>query len=300
MTLERFVLRARRIAAHSLVANDELADLKTIRWTLRGSDDGPTTMAWTPPDEERFESLAARLRPLILGRESIHYASVIQALRVVVKGEPELNEKLDTLNEEWASYDLNDLRERSFTVQSVIPGESRSITTADGVLAAGWMYADLVHADPLHGKEKSLNFPLRERFHAAVHLFANIASVTLATLDFVDSVRDHPLMKLSPSVWSDEVRIDVDMFEREVSAYVAPMGTALPELAEELSAEWKRVTGDLLRGLVSRLFTIESVVGVGVRRRVGAGGRSRSSEDGGSYTDPPGRPRRVPSYLCSS
>lgn len=252
LTLERFVLRARRVGAHSLVAGEGLDDLVKVKWVFRGSDSEPTRMQWTPPDEERFESLAARLRPLVLGAESIHYSKVIEALRLVVGAEPESQKQLDVLYEEWARHDVNDLRERSFTMQQFVPSDGISRSTADGVLAAGWMYADLVHADPLHGKEESLHFPLHERFHAAVPLFASIAKVTLATLAFVESVRSYPLLELNPEVWCDPVSIDAEVYHREVSAYVAPVGTPVPDLSGELSDAWRLVTADVIHDWASK------------------------------------------------
>src|SRR4051794_14815961 len=64
----RFVLRARRVEAHSLVQDREaFAELAEEKGTIRLTVDGSGTMTRSlPADEEVFESLAARVRPLVL------------------------------------------------------------------------------------------------------------------------------------------------------------------------------------------------------------------------------------------
>lgn len=78
--LDRFVLRARRIAAHSLARDrEELAALSQLKFDGQLSLDGTMTFRRTLPDEEIFESLAARLRPLLVPGETVFHKKVFKA-----------------------------------------------------------------------------------------------------------------------------------------------------------------------------------------------------------------------------
>jgi hypothetical protein len=81
--VRRFVVRARRIAAHSLVRDwGRLTGLAEDGFRVRGDISTGTTriVSRLPPDEEVFESLVARLRPLILQGDALHYTKVFGAL----------------------------------------------------------------------------------------------------------------------------------------------------------------------------------------------------------------------------
>ncbi|WP_146175175.1 restriction endonuclease subunit S [Umezawaea tangerina] len=68
--LARFVVRTRRIEAHSLLKQEIFAKFPTGSMNMHLSVDGLATIRHPlPPDEEVFESLAARVRPLIVDSE---------------------------------------------------------------------------------------------------------------------------------------------------------------------------------------------------------------------------------------
>jgi hypothetical protein len=101
LTLEAFVTRARRIAAHSL-----LSDLQQfMKWSLGTvhAELGPKSgQAFVElPPEEAFESLASRCRPLLLNRELIHFPKVLGALAAFDRENPELLRQLKVLRTGW-------------------------------------------------------------------------------------------------------------------------------------------------------------------------------------------------------
>jgi hypothetical protein len=67
--VEGFVLRARRVVAHSLCTDDgELANLADGDWYAIRKN-GEESLQRLLPNEEVLESLAARVRPLILKKD---------------------------------------------------------------------------------------------------------------------------------------------------------------------------------------------------------------------------------------
>lgn len=75
--LERFVVRARRVGAHSIVQDwDEL--MRHAQGGFGGTLDVTGRMTITrrlPADEEVFESLASRVRPLTVESEPVYYGT---------------------------------------------------------------------------------------------------------------------------------------------------------------------------------------------------------------------------------
>lgn len=85
-TLRRFILRARRVHAHSIVQ-----DWDEVLRHAPGSFDGHLGLAGRmtitrplPADEEAFESLASRVRPLTAKSEPVHHAKIFDAIERLV------------------------------------------------------------------------------------------------------------------------------------------------------------------------------------------------------------------------
>jgi hypothetical protein len=85
--LERFVLRARKVMAHSLV-RDQMELLQAVAngtFKVRVEKDPETgerelrTLMELPP-EEAFESFAARLRPFTMRDEPVYWENVLDAI----------------------------------------------------------------------------------------------------------------------------------------------------------------------------------------------------------------------------
>lgn len=92
-TLRRFVRRARRIGAHSLVQDrDSLLDHATGEFKGRIDHSGQMTFTQRLPDnEEVFESLASRLRPLTIKSEPVYHTKVFDAIENLL-GDAEVGE----------------------------------------------------------------------------------------------------------------------------------------------------------------------------------------------------------------
>lgn len=243
--LNRFVLRARRIAAHSLVL--DRAKLQShASGSLRGTIDttGKMTMVQElPNDEEAFESLAARLRPLTVRSEPIYFVKVFAALEAVQSAEYE--GRIAALRDAWDDTEIQGTQVQAFSVQqSMADGTEATDFVSDTQLAAAWLYADLVHADATGAKKAALVFPMVERYAAAVRNFSHMALLTLATLELVESMAEAGLIVLDPQARTAEVVVGKSELVRETRAYMAEVGTTPPDLriTRGWSDEWKPYT----------------------------------------------------------
>lgn len=77
--LELFVVRARRVKAHSLSNIERLQKLRQGSMTLGISETEQYVIIDLPP-EEQVESLAARVRPTILEEEDTYWAKALEAI----------------------------------------------------------------------------------------------------------------------------------------------------------------------------------------------------------------------------
>lgn len=250
-----FVVRGRRIAAHSLAR--ELETLKTngLEWRFQAHSDGRVTMHRDLPDEERFESFAARIRPLTLKSEPLWYPNVIEAISALVTAggrflESAQAQEFSTLKEAWSAWDIENLGMRGYSVQLSGPSHEEVITATDGVLGAGWFYADVAHADPKHGKEVALEYGLDERYAAAVHVFTGLALVVLRTLDFVTRLSRDGCISFPEWAWSSEVVAKTGEVVQETTAFFAPAGTPMPSIGETRGPEWQTVSYESAEALL--------------------------------------------------
>jgi hypothetical protein len=113
------------------------------------------------PPEEALESLASRVRPLILGSDPIYYEKALNALEALV-GTDKLNEEIDLAW--WHAYwrqviDAN-LGAQAYWVATP------SGTTTDRKLMYAWLYGDVIHANsPRSPAIRDLD--IDERYYAA-------------------------------------------------------------------------------------------------------------------------------------
>ena len=78
--LEKFILRARRVESHSLVRSGKACYFASEPMELHNIGSTSCRVLFKYPDEERLESLAARVRPFILKSESLFFPTIIKAL----------------------------------------------------------------------------------------------------------------------------------------------------------------------------------------------------------------------------
>lgn len=255
-TLRRFVLRARRVQAHSLVQSwDEL--LYHAGGEFQGQIDVSGRMSITrrmPSDEEVFESLASRVRPLTVKSEPVYYVKVFDAIDRALSN-ADVDEahraRLGELRGAWEAAEIQGTQTQAYAVQAArIDGTDATNLVSDTQLAAAWLYADLVHADAQGPKQEALAFPLRERYAAAVRLFSHLAALTVATLKAVEVLRDSSALAIEESPWDEDVVVGESEFVQEARVFVAPLGSAMPDLRDSLALgeEWSAFTvTELLR-----------------------------------------------------
>ena len=250
-TIERFVLRARRIQNHSLVQHwDALIQHAEGSMTTRVTLSGQVTVIQQLPPEELFESLAARVRPLTLSSEPIHHSKVVGALSDLLqhsdKSRREHRETLDALLGSWRLMDIQGPTPIGYSVQSArLDGSAATNLVSDIQLAAAWLYADLVHADAQGKKSEALAFTLRERYAAGVRIFARVAVLSCQTLEFITQLEDAGILTLSRAAWDDSIAVGVEELAEESEAFIAAPGTEAPDLRSPdigVSDEWTPMT----------------------------------------------------------
>jgi hypothetical protein len=209
-----------------------------------------------PQDEEAFESLAARVRPLTLKSEPIHHLKVIRALQRLVESSADTSNehrsRLDTLRAAWQATELHGSQIQAYAVQSMrLDGSDATPMVSDTQLAAGWLYADLVHADPTGAKQEAMRFSLRERYAAAVRVFAGVAALAVSTLRLVEELHRTGVLSVPAQAWNQDVVVGAAELVEHGTALIAPAGSAQPDVRDAqfgLTGDWKPFTvTELLR-----------------------------------------------------
>lgn len=240
-TIEGFLLRTRRVLSHSLIReqaklmaklNDGHFDL-TITVNKKTGEQTFRLQAEYPP-EEALESLASRVRPLILNSEPIYYEKVFNALEELV-GTDKLNEEIDVAwwHNYWRAVIDANLDAQAYMVAT----KSGSVT--DRKLMCAWLYGDVVHA-------KSPNSPVirdlsvNQRYYAAAPGIARICDRVIYTHLMIKVLIDKGLLTADPEVLTQDVVVTKTVIDEPVQAYTAEVGTPLPVELENLDPKvWK-------------------------------------------------------------
>ncbi len=233
-TLERFVVRARRVEAHSLVKSQKVREFVHPKYALvfNGSSIS-MRLDSRPEDEEVFESLAARIRPCIVDSEPIQLEKVVAAICILTENIELTERQLKLLNSVNAWYEEH-LAPHSYAPiashEEIGKLGSDEITPAsDTLLGLGWYYADLVHADPKQEKEATLEFPYDARYNQGVLLVSYLALVICSLLKLIREINGSHDLGLSADVWITQVTAGGGPYEVGVgAAYVGPAGS-VPE-----------------------------------------------------------------------
>lgn len=250
-TLSAFVIRARRVAEHSLHTEDKstLVKLASVPMSLTLYEDGKTQLVRTLPPEEAIESAAARVRPLILESEPVHYAKVLAALGYLVRDiqMPRVQELLDVLKKEWkATHDGAVVRAYSV--------ETGGASVSDVELAYAWIYGDVVHADPLR-IEKTDEHGVEERYKAAAPLVAHLMINTISTLNLVAELVRLGHLNLPGNPFDKQVTVKTTEFVMQiadVSTADSPEESADGEASSHVPLTFENVSR-LLAGKQERL-----------------------------------------------
>lgn len=245
LTLRNFALRARRISAHSLVSERErLAEMANFRLSGLLSSGGQIEIRRELLAEEVFESLAARLRPVLLPSESVHHGKALKALDAILV---EANEDADDLEDvraevrrlrvAWSRHDADKpILHRYAVQQAKADGSEATPRVSDGQMALAWLYGDLVHVDIKGEKRDGALVPIKERYAAAVSYFAEVAMLCARTFDVIVDLADRGLLQLGEDVMDVPVVVGSNELVDTGVAYFAPMGTPMPDFGVGLSA----------------------------------------------------------------
>lgn len=244
--VKAFILRARRIRAHSLAQDAKrLVELQHPRFTVHvDATTGATRVTTALPPEEQVESAAARVRPLILNGEDTYHATVMKALGYFVKKAGltgDITKTLHVLKKQWAQIDPHKKVGGHYEVR-VQKGAEPESRINDNALAFSWIYGDVVHADP-DRREEGRVFGVEERYAAAVPVVVQLmmlAMVTLTTIEWLnakgafpdlDGVLDEPVVFAE-----QEVAVETNVF---VTPYDENGNLPkLPEMGEGYGEGW--------------------------------------------------------------
>ncbi|WP_110241276.1 hypothetical protein [Nocardioides gilvus] len=238
--LAAFTLRARRVEAHSLLADVSRFNEWAQGTTHIGPVDGTMHMTQDVPPEEAFESLASRCRPFLLTGEPIHWQAVLGSLRAFLKEDPLFGPAIDSLRDSWATA-VAPAAETGFAL--IRPDEVERQAVWFATLADSWLYGDLVHADPV-AREKAAGHTLNSRYSAAVLLYGQVALHVVATLNLIRQARTRGLIDLAPEALSEPVTAKVPMQFPLVGFVQADAGTPMQDMLDAID----RAAGPLSDG----------------------------------------------------
>jgi hypothetical protein len=239
--IEDFLLRSRRVLSHSLIREQAalMQELHnghlTIKVTVntKTGEESYVRVSEYPP-EEALESLASRVRPLILSKETIYYGKVLDALEAVV-GTDKLNEEIDLAW--WHNY-WREVVDANLDAQAYWVA-TRSGKVNDRKLMYAWLYGDVIHAQtPRSPVIRDLD--IDRRYYAAAPGIARICDRVVYTQLMITGLIEKGLLTVDPEVLTQAVVVSTTTVEQPVKAYTAPVGTPVPEDLTQLDPEvWK-------------------------------------------------------------
>lgn len=227
--LKAFVLRARRITSHSLwrehrnlLERARRGEMNFLVNHNQRTNETTYLLRQEFPEEELLESLAARLRPLTLASEELHYAKVLDSIAALVPDSrfPECFEPIEHWRQMWARVATRDESAQAYFIAT------DQGVASDQDLMYAWYYGDVVHADDKEAESKGLG--IQERYRAAVGIVTRIVECTDLTLHLVRSLVDEGVLALDPELFEREVVVTGTVFEKPVTAYTAEAETPLP------------------------------------------------------------------------
>lgn len=246
-TLKSFVLRARRIRAHSLAQDAKLLlELQHPKMTIHFTPaTGETKLTMKLPPEEQMESAAARVRPLILNTEDTYHAKVMNALLYFAQKADLKASSIESLREmkrQWAKTNphAKSLGYYEVRVQMNDQPENR---ISDNALAFSWIYGDVVHADSAR-REEGQAFGVDERFRAAVPVVVRLMMLAMVTLTMVERLRTGGVLPDLGNVFDEEVVVTKSEIAVETEVFVGEYDEdgKLPEppaMGEKFGGGWK-------------------------------------------------------------
>lgn len=225
-TIERFYLRARRVAEHSLFDNQPALEAVADGAWWATQKDGNVTLSQSLPAEEALESLAARVRPLILNDDPVFFDKAINAISTLLHlgGHLDHVDWCKKLKADWKAVNPKNGKASYSISWSTQDGSEVPQEITDAALALSWFYGDLVHANS-DQQDIGEKFGLTQRYAAAAVRTAQLAILTRDTLGFVRSLADLGVLPIDVEQL-DQRPVGVNDTEyAEASVMTAPPGT---------------------------------------------------------------------------
>jgi hypothetical protein len=241
--VQRFVLRARKVMAHSLVRDHpELltaAAQGTVTLQIQvntKTGESEHRVRHELPPEEQFESFVARFRPFTIGWETVYWSAVMDALEKLLSKDT-LAELVDIegLRDHWQQ------RVEGSAVAQAYYVMTENGTSTDAKLADLWLNSDALHTQQIQsaiGKDMSLT----ERYKAAAGVYSRIAVCVDDTLWLISYLVREGLLDIDESAFTEPLFADTEIDE-PVQAYCLPVGAEpMPTDMGELDvSKWKPV-----------------------------------------------------------
>lgn len=205
--LERFVLRARIVRDHSLAR--DIDALKTwaaqdnkffVITNRRTGEESIEKMPVPLVPTEQLESAAARVRPLYLKADGLHYSKPVQALKDLWPDDNNMRKMLDELTPEFQKADLDHNARRPTSA----PGPTAPRSNKD--LAGSWIYGELVH-DDINRRAVGEPLPLELRYEAAMRIVCLQMIPVLSLLKYIEQRNKVVPMGLTDSIFEKPVTV---------------------------------------------------------------------------------------------
>lgn len=235
--LKSFVLRARRIRAHSLAQDAKLLmELQNPKMTIHYTPEtGDMRVTMKVPPEEQVESAAARVRPLILNTEDTYHAKVMNALLYFAQKAGLSVTGLESIREmkrQWAKTNPKGKSLGFYEVRVQMNGEPET-RISDNALAFSWIYGDVVHADT-ERREEGQAFGVEERYRAAVPVVVRLMMLAMVTLTITERLKADGMLPHLGEVFEEDVVVTETEIAVITQVFVAEydQGGKIPEPPE--------------------------------------------------------------------
>lgn len=241
-TLSRFVLRARLVQEHSL-AQDKLALERFAAWTMTfnlivNTKTGERSVEMKPAPllpTEQVESAAARVRPLFLKDDGVHYDKVLNAVSEMVAASPAHRQEVEDLRSKFRVADPDYPNGR--------PKAARSEPSMSNKEVAGaWLYGHLLHEDEVR-RSYARGISAEEMLLNATKTVCSEMLAAVETLHLIEGLVVDGVLELPKELFTAPVTVAAkDWAPILLEAYIADVGTPMPaNLKESLDGAWRKV-----------------------------------------------------------
>lgn len=241
-TISRFVLRAKLVQEHSLASDKGVLE-KHAAWTMtfivtHHTATGKQAVAMKPAPllpTEQVESAAARVRPVFLVSDGLHYDKVLNALGEAGAVSASLKKDIGALRAKFQSADPDYPNGRPTE-----PRTKPSMTNKE--IAGAWLYGQLLHEDAVR-RSYGTGISAEEMLLTATRTVCSEMLATVEALHLIEKLVVDGTLAVPEDLFTEPVSVTATEWAPRISsAYVADMGTPLPaSITEALGSEWSEV-----------------------------------------------------------